>query len=318
MVEISVIMPVYNTEKYLNDSINSILNQSFTNFELIILDDGSTDNSLSVIKSIKDSRIRLFENAKKGISYQLNFGISQANADLIARMDADDVSHFRRLERQLFLMNNNPELDVVGSNINLIDSIGKVFSYKIYPEFNKDITYFLPVEMTLCHPSTLFRKHLFDDEIQYQTEYEPVEDHKLFLEIATSKFKFYNIQEYLYYYRIDNSIQNKIKVNHQNIKSYGLGVEFIRKSKDYQNSYDYYFRRGLLEYYNGNVAEARNHFIKCLSFTNHSKLKLLRYILPSLLGERIFLLLKKHKIFSKINSYLMKCFRFDSHKFYRP
>ena len=310
-------MPVYNAERFIESSVKSILTQTLKDFELLIIDDGSTDNSVSIVKSVKDSRIILFENEKRGISHQLNFGISQASADLIARMDADDISQPSRLERQLSIILNNPELDIVGSNIIFIDLYGKQFGYKKYPQVSEDITYFLPIEMTLCHASTLMRKRLFDSKIHYQNEYEPVEDHKLFLEIAESNYKFYNIQEFLYFYRIDNSFHNKIKKTHQVLKSYHLGVEFLRQSKDYLTSYDYYFRRGLIEYYNGNIAEARKHLIECFSFSNHSKLKLLRYILPTLLGEKIFMLLKKNKIFYKINFYLKKYFNFDTHKFYR-
>lgn len=310
-------MPVYNAERFIESSVKSILTQTIKDFELLIIDDGSTDSSMSILKSIKDSRIILFENEKRGISHQLNFGISQARADFIARMDADDISHSSRLERQLSIILNNPELDIVGSNTIFIDLYGKQFGYIKYPQFSEDIVYFLPVEMTLCHASTLMRKRIFNNKIHYQNEYEPVEDHKLFLEIAESNYKFYNIQEFLYFYRIDNSFQNRIKNNHQVLKSYHLGVEFLRRSKDHLTSYDYYYRRGLLEYYNGNIAEARKHLIECFSFSNHSKLKLLRYILPTLLGKKIFMLLKKNKIFYKINFYLKKYFNFDTHKFYR-
>ncbi len=96
--KISVVMAVYNEENYLRDSIESILNQTFTDFEFIIIDDGSTDKSSKIIESYKDNRIQFFKNEKKGIVKQLNFGINVANSQIIARMDADDIAERNRFK----------------------------------------------------------------------------------------------------------------------------------------------------------------------------------------------------------------------------
>ena len=100
--KISVLMPVYNGDKYLKKSINSILRQTFDDFELIIINDGSTDLSLSIIKSYQDKRIKIINNSKNiGIAYSLNKGLNKANGDYIARQDQDDISHPERFMCQV-------------------------------------------------------------------------------------------------------------------------------------------------------------------------------------------------------------------------
>ena len=100
--KISVLMPVYNCEKFLKKAIDSILNQTFDNFEYIIINDGSTDNTLNIIKSYKDKRIKIINNSKNlGISRSLNKGIRQAKGEYIARHDSDDISDLNRFKLQL-------------------------------------------------------------------------------------------------------------------------------------------------------------------------------------------------------------------------
>ena len=107
---VSILMPVYNSEKYLREAIKSILNQTFTNFELIIINDGSTDNSLKIIKSFKDNRIKIIKNkGNLGLIKTLNKGIDLAQGKYIARMDADDIAMPKRLEKQIAFFNENPD-----------------------------------------------------------------------------------------------------------------------------------------------------------------------------------------------------------------
>ncbi|SVC41049.1 uncharacterized protein METZ01_LOCUS293903, partial [marine metagenome] len=109
---ITVLMPVYNGAKYLNEAIDSILNQTFQNFEFIIIDDGSTDDSVKIIKSYDDNRIRLVENRNNlGQSETLNKGLSLTRGKYIARMDQDDISMPERLKKQFEFMENNSDVD---------------------------------------------------------------------------------------------------------------------------------------------------------------------------------------------------------------
>lgn len=115
--KVTVFMPVYNTEKYLNESIKSILNQTYKNFELLIIDDGSTDNSLHIIKSFKDNRIKVYENkVNKGLPYTRNLGLNLANGEYIAFMDSDDISELNRLEVQVKFLDENLEYNIISSN----------------------------------------------------------------------------------------------------------------------------------------------------------------------------------------------------------
>ena len=132
MPTLSVIMSVYNAEKYLSQAIESILNQSFEDFEFIIIEDCSTDNSLKIIKNyvINDKRIRIIQKAKnkkmRGFIENLNIGLSEAKGKYIARMDSDDISHPDRFEKQVLFLDSHPNVFMVGSAINFIDENGKL------------------------------------------------------------------------------------------------------------------------------------------------------------------------------------------------
>jgi len=109
MPEISVVIPVYNKEKYIAKTLQSVLNQKFTNFELIIVDDGSTDNSASIIKSFGDKRIRFFSQSNQGVSQARNFGAQQAQSGLLAFLDADDIWYDNHLQEIFYMYNHFPE-----------------------------------------------------------------------------------------------------------------------------------------------------------------------------------------------------------------
>jgi glycosyltransferase involved in cell wall biosynthesis len=121
---ISVVMPVYNAAQYLREAIDSILNQTFRDFEFIIINDGSTDRSLEIIQSYNDDRIRLINQKNTGLAKALNNGIAIAKSDFIARMDADDISIPERLTSQFSFLESNVDVVAVGSNAEVIDKEG--------------------------------------------------------------------------------------------------------------------------------------------------------------------------------------------------
>src|SRR5690606_29827801 len=109
-------MPVYNGEKYIKEAIRNILCQTFSNFELVIIDDGSTDSSIEIIQSIKDRRIRFLKNEKnQGIAYTRNVGLKEAKGEFLAWMDCDDLVEPNRLEIQINYLKNNPEIGICGT-----------------------------------------------------------------------------------------------------------------------------------------------------------------------------------------------------------
>lgn len=159
---VSVVMSVYNGEEYLNEAIDSILSQTFKSFEFIIINDGSTDSSSKILRSYADPRIVLIEQENNGLSKALNIGIGRARSDLIARMDADDISMPERIKLQYEFLKKHPECVAVGSNAEVIDKDGRFIHYsnKVldWPTIRERV---LPVISPFFHSSTMFRKKAF-------------------------------------------------------------------------------------------------------------------------------------------------------------
>ncbi|MFT6127582.1 MAG: glycosyltransferase involved in cell wall biosynthesis [Flavobacteriaceae bacterium] len=196
---ITVLMPVYNCEDYVKEAVESIINQTYSNFEFLIIDDASNDNTVSIIKAIKDSRIVLFEKPKNtGYTESLNYGLSIAKGEFIARMDADDMSLPERLSKQLTYMESNPETIVCGSFYEIIGS-GEI---KKFPVLHEDLKINLLRNSCFAHPSVMIRKSVLDaHRIQYDSAKEPAEDYALW--VALLPFgKFHNLEDVLLKYRI--------------------------------------------------------------------------------------------------------------------
>ncbi|MDE6649569.1 MAG: glycosyltransferase [Muribaculaceae bacterium] len=211
---ISVVMPVYNGELYLRDSIDSILNQSFSDFELIIINDGSNDNSIKIIRSYEDPRIIVLNNEEnKGLIYSLNRGIHNSKGKYIARMDADDCCHKRRLAEQWQFMEEHKEIGICGTAYNIISSDGghKKKILESNPLQNRANLMFFPV---LAHPSVIIRKSVLDEfNLEYKEEYKHAEDYGLWVE-ASKYTQISNIKKALLNYRVlDNSITRQADRN---------------------------------------------------------------------------------------------------------
>jgi len=194
---VSVIVPTYNCEKYLRRSIESIINQTFKDFELIIINDGSTDDTGEILDEFCeiDKRVIILENEKiQGVASSLNRGIRKASGRYIARMDADDISEVRRFEKQVDYLENNPEVGVVGSYIQFIDDHGK--SINKWDLFSSDtlIRYTFCFLSQLCHPSLMMRSDIIDGNTTYNQV--TAEDYDLWVRLST-KTRFSNISEYL-------------------------------------------------------------------------------------------------------------------------
>ena len=141
--KISILMTVYNQENFLSESISSILNQTFRDFEFIIINDGSTDNSYKIIKKFTqlDKRIKFFSKSNTGVTHSLNYGLKKCQGNWIARMDGDDISDLERLEIQYNKIRKEKSLVLVGSNCIEIDENGKINSFHEYPKNNIDLKF---------------------------------------------------------------------------------------------------------------------------------------------------------------------------------
>lgn len=196
---LSVIMPVYNAEKYLREAIDSILNQTFSDFEFLIFNDGSTDNSSEIIKSIKDDRIKFFDyKNNSGYVKHLNNGLDIAKGEFIARMDADDISMPFRFQKQIDVLINNLDVGLCTCWYKEIDGIQEFkFSENHFTLMDEMLEY-----NPICHPGVMLRKSILEENnLNYENDYVPAEDY--FLWTKLSKYcNFYCIQEFLLHYRI--------------------------------------------------------------------------------------------------------------------
>ena len=143
---ISVIMPVYNDGRFLNEAIESILSQTYSNFEFIVIDDGSTDNSLKIIKSYGDQRILILQHdSNKGIAKALNYGLEYARSRFIARMDANDIALSERFEKQIEYLKKEKEIGLVTcvyENISLEGTTLQTINRDILPSNSQVYTFF--------------------------------------------------------------------------------------------------------------------------------------------------------------------------------
>ena len=198
--EISVLMPVFNAEHYLKMAIDSILNQTFQDFELIVINDGSTDSSEQTIFSYNDSHIKYYKNPKNmGLIATLNKGIDLCNGRFIARMDADDISLPERLQKQRDFLNNYSEFAMVGGNMEKIDPENQhVANINKYCPAHLIKTQ-LFFKNAFAHSTMLIRKDVLT-EFRYNANYIHAEDYFLWSEIAF-KYPVANLPEILIQYR---------------------------------------------------------------------------------------------------------------------
>ena len=201
-MQISIIMSVYNGSRYLRESIESILNQTYRDFEFIIFDDASTDDSASIIESYNDPRIVFIKNDKNyGLTLNLINGVQLAKGKYIARIDSDDVAFDKRLERQIDYMETHTDIDVCGSLANAIDSNGRKRYIIRVPVNDKEIKENLIFGNCIIHPSVMMRKSLFEKH-QYDASFRTCQDYNLWSECICD-CTFANLNEVLLGYRVN-------------------------------------------------------------------------------------------------------------------
>lgn len=196
---ISVLMPVHNGEKYLSVSIKSILSQSFKNYEFIIVDDGSVDNSLKIIESYKqkDKRIIVIRNTKNiGTTKSLNKGLLSAKGKYIVRMDADDWSYPDRLKKQYDFMQKNPHVGVSGGTIEVCDENLKIISVREYPLTDKAIRKIIFSYSPFAHSATIWNKKIMMEIGGYNDNIPVSQDCELYFNVGKIN-KFGNVGDKL-------------------------------------------------------------------------------------------------------------------------
>lgn len=196
---VSVIMAAYNAASQIGPAIISILNQTFTDFELIVVDDGSVDNTADVVKSFADPRIILLRNPRNyKLPKSLNIAIDAARGRYTARQDADDLSLPSRLERQVVFLEKHPEVDVIGSSYYTFNDRGDIIGFMRLPESHEEIVSD-PLNIRLMHPTIMGRTEWFR-RFRYRERYARAQDRDLFWRSFASS-RFANLPEFLYAYR---------------------------------------------------------------------------------------------------------------------
>tara|TARA_B100000963_G_C22500078_1_gene613335 strand:- start:44 stop:1030 length:987 start_codon:yes stop_codon:yes gene_type:complete len=224
-------MSVYNGEKFLSEAIESILQQTYSNFEFIIINDASTDNSLNIIRSYDDSRIIIINNKKNiFLAASLNKGIKVSKGKYIVRMDADDISMPNRLSKQVQYMEKNPKIGISGT---CSEIIGFGSGYGKYSQENNVIKYKFLYECHLLHPSIIMRIDLIkNNQLYYNESYRKNQDYELFFR-ALDITDFGNLPDYLIKYRqtkenvkreVHNQKENVLKIQKQLYKKLGLNI----------------------------------------------------------------------------------------------
>ena len=210
-------MPVYNSAKYLKEAIDSILNQTFNDFEFLIIDDVSTDNSLKIIKSYNDDRIRIIINtSNEGQSYSMNLGLKNSRGKYIAIMHSDDISLPYRLEKQLLYMEANNNIGVCGSWIELIGENKGILQLETE---NDLIKIKLFTNQNLAHPSVMIRKHVLKKyNLYYNTEFIIAQDYDLWVKMFRY-CSFANLDEPLIRYRTHNNQESIINIDRSIIET---------------------------------------------------------------------------------------------------
>ena len=210
--KISVLLPVYNAENFIAESIQSILDQTEPDFELLVIDDCSTDRSLEIIEGFQDPRIILRKKkSNSGYTESLNWGIDQARGKYIARMDADDISLPQRFEKQLLFLEQNQLVAMCGTEA-LVEGSNLKFNYPCEPEA---IQANLLLGSSLIHPSIMGKTDIFK-AYKYDILKEPAEDYDLFTRLAARGKPLANLAEPLLIYRVHNNqisnVQNQKQV----------------------------------------------------------------------------------------------------------
>lgn len=229
MSKISVVMSVYNSEKYVSEAIESVLKQSFDDFEFIIVNDGSTDNTAEIIRSFPDNRILMIDKEHNYID-SLNAGMKKASGKYIARMDSDDIMHIDRLKIQNMIMDEEPSVTVCcssmitfGNNIPkgaFLQFVAGVIENPIIQLLNGNI---------ISNPTAMIRKNFLDKHTLQYENYPYAEDYKLWVEIAKKGGLFYSESQPLLHYRISETQIGNTKKEEQQRTTYQIKQEIIQE-----------------------------------------------------------------------------------------
>jgi len=240
---ISVVMPAYNAQKHIRQAVESILRQTFTKFEFIIINDASTDKTLQIIRSLskKDIRIKIVNNDMRlDIAGSLNRGIRLARSNIIARMDADDIAVPHRLERQYARITKSEKIAVVGADILIIDASGNHIGIRKYPRSSRELKKCLFRYSPFAHPVVMLRKNLFEKVGKYNPKYSPTEDLDLWFRLGR-KYEFISVPEQLLKYRVYKKSSSHSALKNLELLVFQIRLQAIKKYGYRPGLYDIFY-----------------------------------------------------------------------------
>lgn len=227
-------MAVFNGAKYLNEAIESVLNQTYQDFEFIIVDDASTDESVNIINSYNDKRIILLHNQENmKLPRSLNRGIIMANGEYVIRMDADDICMPDRFEKQVEFMDTNLDVAASSGNYYTIDSCGVLkkkmgFIVRSWRLTGNELNKYAFIPSPLVHPAAIIRKSVFDEGILYNTDYASAQDYDLWLNIHR-RYKLGNIKDVILKYRVHDKSISVSKKERQLLNAYKIFLKYAER-----------------------------------------------------------------------------------------
>lgn len=305
---ISVLIPVYNVEAFVKEAVLSICNQTYKNIEIIVVDDCSTDRTYTVVAELVkiDPRIKLFKNEQNSkIVKTLNYALTKAKGEFIARMDGDDISTPERLEKQLKFLLDNPNYDLVGSHLTTIDEHGNIIGYQKMPISRDAIRKTIKLVSPVSH-IWLARKRVYDLLKGYR-EIPGAEDYDFLLRMHSNGLQFTNLDSFEYFVRIRNgNTMSTIGFNQKLMSNYIIDLYNQRKSSgfdnfSYENVEDYI---DMHMKHKANFEKSNTYFISAFNANKERKFIIMFfYLVSSILTSRFQLqyLLKRilFKFYSK-------------------
>ena len=220
---VSVIVPVYNGEKYIAETIQSALDQTYKNLEIIVVDDGSTDSTADIVKSFNDERIIYLHQQNSGANVARNYGINASKGEFIAPLDADDIWLPHKIEAQVNEFSKDPEIGLVYSWVYFMDPEGKILSKKEIRVQGDHYLSLLTSNYLICGSITLIKKECFEKVGYFGQSTDACQEWELGLRIAR-KYKFGCVQDYVCKYRIHPESESRVSRFYKKIKEQGGAI----------------------------------------------------------------------------------------------
>jgi len=264
---VSVILPAYNCEKFIGKAIQSVLQQTLSDFELIIINDGSTDNTEFIIQEFKDPRVVYLKNPEnKGLIYSLNSAISLSKAKYIARMDADDICLPERLARQKTFLDEKKDIAVVACTVDIIDDkeekkgVWELDRQTITPEQIKEA---ILKQNCIAHPTVMMRSEIIK-QLKYKEYQKNIEDYDLWLRLLNRGYRIAKLNETLLLYRIHSTSITSIHLKKTNpfFKHFVMKIKFLIRFSHISGFSFSVFGSAILDLIKGIVKAIKNIFGK--------------------------------------------------------